>query len=117
MVMKKSAAVRLTVVAAVGIAARGQTRPDPCSAATFNEAACRAAVDNRGYCWNGRWVRLRYSHPYPYYFDSYLAHVANGGVIDPAAVGSCGPPHGFFASGHGISRGGFGTTACHAAHG
>ena len=78
---------------------------------------CRAAVENRGYCWNGRWVKLRYSSPYPYYFDSYLAYIANGGTIDPAAVGSCGPPHGIFGGAHGISRGGFGISACHTAHG
>jgi hypothetical protein len=115
--MKKSAAVRLTAVAAIGLAARGQPRPDPCAAATFTEAACRAAVENRGYCWNGRWVKLRYSYPYPYYFDSYVAYIANGGIVDPAAVGTCGPAHGWFSGAHSVSRGGFGSSACYAGHG
>jgi hypothetical protein len=59
--LKKSIGVRLTLVTAVGIpAARVQPRQDPCSAATFDEQACQAAVQNRGYCWNGKWVGLRY---------------------------------------------------------
>jgi hypothetical protein len=116
--MKKSVAVQLTVVAAVGIAARAQPRQDPCSAATFNEQACQAAVQNRGYCWNGRWVGLRYHYPFPYYYDAYLDYVSNGGVANPAPVASCGPPHRFFSGAHGISRAGFGSSgsACHAAH-
>jgi hypothetical protein len=116
--MKKSVAVRLTVVTAVGIAARAQPRQDPCSAATFNEQACQAAVQNHGYCWNGRWVGLKYHYPFPYYYDAYLAYVSNGGVGNPAAVAPCGPPHRFFSGAHGISRAGFGSSgACHAAHG
>jgi hypothetical protein len=117
--MKKSVAVRLTVVAAVGIAARAQPRQDPCSAATFNEQACQAAVQNRGYCWNGRWVGLKYHYSFPCYYDAYLDYVSNGGVATPAAVVSCGPPHRFFSGAHGISRAGFGSSggACHAAHG
>ena len=46
--MKKSAGVRLTIVAAVGIAAYGQNRPDPCGAGSFNETACQAAVQAKG---------------------------------------------------------------------
>jgi hypothetical protein len=117
--MKKSVAVRLTVVAAVGIAARAQPRQDPCSAATFNEQACQAAVQNRGYCWNGRWVGLKYHYPFPYYYDAYLDYVSTGGVSSPAAVVSCGPTHRFFSAAHGISRAGFGSSGggCHAAHG
>jgi hypothetical protein len=106
--MKKSVAVRLTVVAAVGIAARAQPRQDPCSAATFNEQACQAAVQNRGYCWNGRWVGLRYHYAFPYYYDAYLDYVSNGGLANPAPVASCGPPHRFFSGAQGISRAGFG---------
>src|SRR5437762_2353226 len=107
--MKKSSAVRLTVVAAVGLAAHAQQRPDPCAAATFDEQACRAAVQNRGYCWNNRWVKLKYHYPYPYYFDAYLDYVAIGGIVESAAVGSCGPPRRFFTGGHGVSRAGFGS--------
>ena len=116
--MKRSAAVRLTVVAAVGIAAHAQSRPDPCAAATFNEQACQAAVQNRGYCWNGRWVGLRYHFPYPYYYDAYLDFIGSGGITTAAAVGACGPPHHFFSGAHGASRAGFGATgACASAHG
>jgi len=116
--MKKSAAVRLTVVAAVGLAAHAQPRPDPCSAATFNDQACQAAVQNRGYCWNGRWVMLKYHYPYPYYFDAYLAYVSNGGFVDAAATGLCGQPHRFFGGAHAIPRAGFGVIgAGHVAHG
>jgi hypothetical protein len=115
--MKKSSAVRLTVVAAVGIAAHAQPRPDPCTAATFNEQACSAAVQNRGYCWNGQWVKLKYHFPYPYYFDSYLDYVSSGGIIDSATFGTCGAPHRFFTGTHGFTRAGFGSSgAGHAAH-
>ena len=81
--MKKSVAVRLTVVAAVGIAARAQPRQDPCSAATFNEQACQAALQNGGYCWNGRWVGLKYHYAFPYYYDAYLDYLTTGGVSRP----------------------------------
>jgi hypothetical protein len=40
--MKKSANVTLTLVAAMGIAARAQQRPEPCEAATFNEQVAQA---------------------------------------------------------------------------
>src|SRR5580700_7351975 len=73
--MKKSASVSLTVVAAFGIAAQAQPRLDPCAAASFNEQACQAAVQNRGYCWNGQWVKLKYHYAYPYYYDAYQAYM------------------------------------------
>ena len=115
--MKKSAAVRLTVVAAAGMAVHAQPRPDPCSAAAFNEQACQAAVQNRGYCWGGRWVHLKYHYPYPYYYDAFLDYVGSGGVVSPAGVDSCGPPRHFGSGAHGVSRAGFGGSgACHAAH-
>jgi hypothetical protein len=114
--MKRSASVSLTVVAAVSMAAGRQQRLDPCEAANFNEQACEAAIQSRGYCWNGRWVRLKYHFPYPYYYDAYQEYLANGGVVNAAAVGSCGPPSRVVFGSHGAAHGGFGATgACHAA--
>lgn len=115
--MKKSAHVRLTVVAALGVAAaHAQPRLDPCSAPSFNEQACQAAIQNRGYCWNGRWVTLKYHYPFPYYYDAYQELIANGGIVNPAAVGSCGPRRvTAIASSHAVGRAGFGSSgACHA---
>jgi len=78
--MKKSASVRLTVVAAIGMgAAHGQQRQDPCAAASFKQQACQAAVQNRGYCWDGKWVQLTYHYPYPYYYDAYQQYTTNRG--------------------------------------
>jgi len=116
--VKKSSAVRLTIVAAAGIAAHAQSRPDPCAAATFNEAACEAAVAANGYCWNNRWVTLKYHYPFPYYYDAYHEFLAGGGVPYSAAVGACGPPRHFLGIGHSVSRAGFGCSgAAHSAHG
>jgi hypothetical protein len=115
--MKKSGAVRLSIVAAVGIAVHAQGRPNPCSAANFNEAACQMAVQANGYCWNGRWVKLRYHYPYPYYYDVYLDYLGSGGAVDPA-IGTCAAPHVYSAASHGFSRAGFGNSgAGHCAHG
>lgn len=117
--MKKSASVRLTIVAAVGIAADAQQRPDPCAAANFNEQACQAAVQNHGYCWNDRWVRLTYHYPFPYYYDAYREFVGNGGVVNAAVIGTCSHPSriGTIFGSHGAARAGFGSTgACHSAH-
>jgi hypothetical protein len=47
--MKKSARVTLTVVAAVGCAARAQQAPNPCEPANFNEKACQVAVKGHVY--------------------------------------------------------------------
>jgi hypothetical protein len=114
--MKRSASVSLTVVAAVSMAAGRQQRLDPCETASFNEQACAAAIQSGGYCWNGRWVRLKYHFPYPYYYDAYQEYLANGGVVNAAAVGSCGPPSRVVFGSHGAAHGGFGATgACHAA--
>jgi hypothetical protein len=101
--MKKSASVRLTVVAAIGMgAAHGQQRQDPCAAASFKQQACQAAVQNRGYCWDGKWVQLTYHYPYPYYYDAYQQYTTNGGTVSAAIVGSC--------VAHGSVRAGFGAT-------
>jgi len=108
--MKKSAAVRLTIVAAVGIAAHAQPRPDPCVASSFNEAACQSAVQSRGYCWNGRWVKLKYHYPYPYYYDAYLDYVATGGVMSSPVFVTCEMPRIRMGVTHGITHAGFGAT-------
>jgi hypothetical protein len=108
--------VRLTIVAAVGIAAHGKGRPDPCGATTFDQQACSAAIQNLGYCWNNRWV-TKYHYAYPYYFDAYQDFLANGGVVNSANFGTCVPSP--VAHGHGvlIGRAGFGGTgACRSAH-
>ena len=111
--MKKSGSVSLTIVMAIGISARAQQRLDPCAAANFSEDACKAAVQNRGYCWNGRWVKLKYRSPFPYYYDAYQEFVANGGAVDPAVVGTCVAPAHWFLGGHGgAAHGGFGATGC-----
>ena len=116
LVLKKSPTIRLTIVAAMGLTAHAQKAQDPCSPATFSEQACQAAVQNRGYCWNGRWVKMKYRNPYPYFYDSYQGYVASGGSVNAAAVGTCGPFHGFWRSG---ASHGFGATgSCHGnAHG
>jgi hypothetical protein len=115
--MKKSAAVQLTIVAALGMVAHAQGRPDPCGTATFNEQACQAAIQNNGYCWNNRWVKLRYHYPFPYYFDAYLDFVSAGGVASSASVGACGPARASVTHSHVVTRAGFGSSgACHAAH-
>ncbi|SPE42198.1 exported hypothetical protein [Candidatus Sulfopaludibacter sp. SbA3] len=109
--MKKSASVGLTILAAVSMAARAEQRLDPCKAANFNEQACQEAIQARGYCWNGRWVQLRYHHPFPYYYDAYHEYTAKGGVVNAAVVGTCGPPA--IIPTHGMWRGGFGFLGAH----
>jgi hypothetical protein len=106
------------VVAAIGIAAHGEPRLDPCAAPSFSQQACEAAIQNRGYCWNGRWVNLKYHYPFPYYYDAYLDYIAAGGVVNPAMVGSCSSRRTAAAGSHLIiARAGFGSAgACHAAH-
>lgn len=89
--MQRWASISLTVVAAVSMAAGRQQQLDPCEAASFNEQACQAAIPSRRYCWSGRWVRLKYHFPYPYFYNAYQEYLANGGVVNAAAVGSCGP--------------------------
>jgi hypothetical protein len=104
--MKKSAKVTLTVVAAVGLASCGRSRRDPCDSAYFNDLACQEAVSSGGYYWGGTWVPMRYSYPYPYYYDHYRSYVGGGGRVYAAPSGSYGRP----SASPGVSRGGFGST-------
>jgi hypothetical protein len=119
--MKKSASITLTAVAAMGIAACNRSRPDPCEAATFNEQACNDAVRNHGYHYGGSWVPMYYSHPYPYYYDSYRGYVSRGGSVRSVPSGSYAAPAAGASSGtsvsspSGVTRGGFGSTG--ASHG
>ena len=100
--MTKSARVTLTVVAAVGCAARAQQAPNPCGPANFNQQACQAAVKSRGYCSGGAWVTQQYQK-YPYYYDLYQAYASAGGRVTAAPVERCGHrsgmTHGFGATG------------------
>jgi hypothetical protein len=119
--MRKSAGVGLTLVAAMAASLQArEPRPDPCAAATFNEEACRMAVQNRGYCRNGRWVRMKYRQPFPSYYDAYTEFIEEGGSANAMEVGACGPSGLFDIRHHGgyAARGGFGRSAgCHGAHG
>jgi hypothetical protein len=105
--MRKSSKITVAVVAAMGMTACNRERVDPCEAATFNEQACNDAVRNHGYHYRGAWVPMYYSHPYPYYYDSYRGYVARGGAVRSATpnVYSAPSPHS-----SGVSRGGFGST-------
>jgi len=111
--MKKSAGVTLTVVASVGLASCGR-RIDPCEPGTFNDLACQQAVSSGGYYWGGSWYPMTYSHPYPYYYDSFRGYVSRGGIVRPAPTGryshpSAGKQFGSSSSpSHGVERGGFG---------
>jgi len=117
--MRKSVQVTLTLAAAMGVAARAQSPPDPCGAATFNEQACQKAVRASGYCWNGKWIRLKYRYPFPYYYDLYADYMAQGTLVIPAEVGTCHTSLaailGTHRGGHGVSHAGFGATG--AGHG
>jgi hypothetical protein len=108
--VEKSARIVLTVVAAMGMAARGQQGPDPCDAATFNAKSCKTAVRHNRFCSGGAWVPMTYQQPYPYYYDSYQAYLAGGGVVSPLPVESCPHPFAGFFGGHGVTRRGFGST-------
>jgi hypothetical protein len=113
--MKKSAKVTLTAVAAMGLAACGRHRPDPCEAATFNEQACQQAVHDGGYYWNGSWFPMIYHYPYPYYYDSYRSHVSSGHAVVAAPAGAYSHPATSAPVSPGVERGGFGATG--AGHG
>ena len=113
--MRKPSSITATVVAAMGMVACNRNRPDPCEAASFNEQACNEAIANHGYYYGGRWVPMYYSHPYPYYYDSYRGYVARGGSVRsaPSSMYS-----GSSSSSSGVTRGGFGSTgAAHASGG
>ncbi len=87
--MKKSPHVTLTIVAAVSLAAaKADPRPDPCAAANFSEQACQTAIRQRGYCFGGQWVPMRYSYPYPYYYDQYQVHALLVGPATPFEAGT-----------------------------
>jgi hypothetical protein len=101
--MKRSSKVTLTVVAVMGLASCSRRR-DPCEASYFDATACQDAVGNGGYYWGGSWYPMTYSHPYPYYYDSYRTHVQRGGKV-------FGTPSGAYARPSGApARGGFGET-------
>ena len=111
----KSAHVTLTIVAAMGIAARAQGA-DPCAPGTFNRKACKAAVRHGGFCSGGQWIGSGYQESYPYYYDLYRQRIAAGESVVPAAVENC--AHAawhdgwwwpFFGGGH-VRRAGFGAT-------
>lgn len=113
--MRKSVRILLTAGAAAALLACGRRAADPCEAATFDDQACRDAVANGGYYWNGTWHMMHYSHPYPFYFDSYHSYRMSGGSVSAAPAGSysrSGPSMG------GADHGGFGgAAAAHGAHG
>lgn len=102
--MKRSVRVTLTVVAGVALTACSRRAQDPCAAATFNEMACQDAVAHGGYYWNGNWFAVTYSHPYPFYYDSYRSYRSNGGVTRGEPGITYGRPSGS------VERGGFGST-------
>src|SRR5262249_39166067 len=103
--MKKSTKVTLTIVAAVGLASCGRSRRDPCERAYFNDFACQEAIRSGGYYWGGSWVPMRYSYPYPYYYDSYRTYVSSGGRGYSSPSNRYARP-----SSSGVTRGGFGST-------
>ncbi len=95
----------------MGLAARAQQSGGPCDPATFNAGVCKTAIRQRGYCSGSTWVPNQYGQSYPYYYDLYQQHLAQGGLVSPA--GACPstlrPHHAMF--------GGFGHTGTfHAAH-
>src|SRR5947207_4395697 len=91
--MKKSAQVTLTVVAAMGLAGCNRHR-DPCDAPSFDAIACGDAIRDGGYYWGGHWYGMMYSHPYPYYYDSYSTHVRRGGAVNAPPAGTYARPPG-----------------------
>ena len=104
---KRSARVILTAAAAAAISAQAQAA-DPCDALTFNGRVCRIAIKHKGFCSGGAWTPMTYSQKYPYYYDKYAAYLLGGGAFLPFTEESCKNPDATL--GHGIARGGFGTT-------
>ena len=118
--MKKSTKVTLTIVAVVGLASCNRRRYDPCESGSFNEMACQDAVRGGGYYYNGGWVPMRYSRPYPYYYDSYRTYLGHGGTVHSMPGQSYSRPStssspSSSSSSHGVERGGFGSSG--GAHG
>lgn len=107
---KKSTGIVLTVVAGMGIAARGQQGSDPCQAATFNAKVCAAAVRHNRYCTGGQWVPMQYQQPYPYYYDAYQSYLSGGGVVTSLPTEKCGHLFAGFFGGHRVTHRGFGST-------
>ena len=105
--MKRSVRVTLTVAAGVALISCNR-RLDPCESASFNQQACQDAVQSGGYYWNGTWFPMTYSHPYPFYYDSYQQYRAKGGTSSAAPGITYGRPSG--SSSSGVERGGFGAT-------
>lgn len=104
--MKRPTAISLTLVTAMGVAARGQTYiPDPCGAPSFNGAACERAIRQQGYCSQGSWVPMRYQADYPHFYSMYELYTAAGGLVMPVIDESCKRPRG-----GAVMRGGFGST-------
>jgi hypothetical protein len=108
--VKKSARIVLTVVGAMGMTARAQPGANPCDSATFNAKACKTAVRHNRFCSGGTWVPMTYQQPYPYYYDSYQAYMAGGGVLSSLPVENCSHSFAGFFGGHGVTRRGFGST-------
>ena len=114
--MRKPVRIFLTAGAAAALLACGRRAPDPCEAAYFDDAACRNAVASGGYYWNGSWHMMHYSHPYPFYFDTYRSYRMRGGSVYVAPPGSY--SHSASPSVGGADHGGFGgAAAAHGAHG
>jgi len=86
--MMKSAGVTLTLLAGLGGVVHAQTRSNPCAPGSFNPATCQAAVQARGYCDNGAWVRQKFQ-TYPYYYDLYRTYVGAGGAVDAPLPSAC----------------------------
>lgn len=109
--MKKSSKVTLTIVAMVGLASCGRSRRDPCDSPYYNDFACQDAIRSGGYYWGGSWVPMRYSYPYPYYYDHYRTFVLHGGhVIVTPSTSYARPSSSGSSSSPGVTRGGFGST-------
>lgn len=98
--LKKSAKVVLTIAAAMGVAARAQQSGNPCSASTFNAQVCKVAIQHKGYCSGGAFVKTAYQQPYPFYYNSYSTFVSGGGLA--AEPESCATRGGFGS--HGAER-------------
>jgi hypothetical protein len=114
--MKRSSQVTLTLVTAIGLAGCGR-RYDPCDERSFDAVACTDAIHGGGYYWNGSWVPMSYTHPYPFYYDAYRTRVARGDTVISVPGKTYGRPSGANAghSGGSVTRGGFGSTG--AGHG